>query len=118
MSETDLQLQIMNLVQSRGGYSINVMSASKDGVHDTIHCYKGRFLSIEVKIGKNQPSDLQLVNGLATIQSGGIAACVWDLETVKYLLDTLDEKVNLISTPKGFNKFFEMFKQTPKLPRL
>jgi len=118
MKESELQKQIINLIESRGGYSINVMSASKDGVHDVISCYKGRFLSIEVKVKNNQPSELQLDNGLAVINAGGVSACVWVLGDVEDILDVLDTDFNLINTPKYLNHFHDLFKQTPKLPRL
>ena len=52
-----------------GGYG-------RSGIPDIISCYKGRFIAIECKAGKNQPTALQVDNIKRIRASGGIAVVV------------------------------------------
>ncbi len=52
-----------------GGYG-------KSGVPDIICCYKGRFIAIECKAGKNEPTALQWKNLHAIQDAKGIALVI------------------------------------------
>ncbi len=52
-----------------GGYG-------KSGVPDIIVCYRGRFIGIECKAGKNKCTTLQLKNIDEILDNGGIALVV------------------------------------------
>jgi Holliday junction resolvase len=67
-----------------GGYG-------KSGVPDIVGCYKGRFFGIEVKAGKNKPTELQKHQLKLIAEAGGIAMVVNEntLHTMEYRLNGL-----------------------------
>lgn len=106
MSEHDTQSAIIQLITVRGGIAIRVNSgmhvikgndgstrvfkgASK-GTSDIIACFKGKFLAIEVKHGKNQATPEQRDFIQRVNDCGGIGIVTWDLDKVIYLLDMID----------------------------
>ena len=52
-----------------GGYGAS-------GVPDIVVCYKGRFIGIECKAGKNKPTDLQKRNLDAIVSNGGTSLVI------------------------------------------
>ena len=67
-----------------GGYG-------KSGVPDIVGCYKGRFFGIEVKAGKNTPTELQKHQLKLITEAGGIAIVVNEntLHSMEYRLNGL-----------------------------
>ena len=67
-----------------GGYG-------KSGVPDIVGCYKGRFFGIEVKAGKNTPTELQKHQLKLITEAGGIAMVVNEntLHSMEYRLNGL-----------------------------
>ena len=66
-----------------GGYG-------SSGVPDIVACYKGRFIGIECKAGKNKPTALQEKN-LNSISSNGGVALVINENNLELLVSTLME---------------------------
>ena len=64
-----------------GGYG-------KSGIPDIICCYKGRFIAIECKAGKNEPTALQWKNLQAIQDAKGIALVIneHNVDDVEYAL--------------------------------
>lgn len=62
----------------------------KSGVPDIICCYKGKFIAIECKAGKNKPTALQ-EKELAEIRSAGGIALVIREDNVYELEEILNE---------------------------
>ncbi len=87
--EAKLQKKIIDYINKGGGYAVNIMSASTDGVPDILACIEGKFVGLEVKVGSNKPSDLQLANQELIEDAKGIAIIVWDLKTVQALVERL-----------------------------
>ena len=56
------------------------------GIPDIIACYKGRFIALEAKVGKNKPTKLQAATIDKIRQAGGTAAVVYSIEDVKAVL--------------------------------
>ncbi len=56
------------------------------GIPDIIACYKGRFIALEAKVGKNKPTKLQAATIDKIRQAGGTAAVVYSVEDVKAVL--------------------------------
>ena len=87
MSEaTTLTNKIINHVYSSGGYAWRASStgvydqkagayrtAAKKGVSDVLACFRGKFVAIEVKIGKDRLSDEQIGFMRNIKHVGGIA---------------------------------------------
>ncbi len=57
-----------------------VMKFGITGSPDIIGCYKGRFIGVECKVGKNKPTDLQTEFAARIEENGGIAWLVYSLE--------------------------------------
>jgi Holliday junction resolvase len=72
-----------------GGYG-------SSGVPDIIVCYRGRFVAIECKSGKNKPTDLQQKNLRDISKSGGIALVINEenIDEVTRVMSDLGEKAS------------------------
>lgn len=105
MSEHDTQNAIIQLITARGGLPIRINSGkaiikrdggnqvivgAKRGTSDIIALYKGRFLAIEVKHGKNKPTREQTEFIADVRDKGGIGVCVWSVDSVIFLLKAID----------------------------
>lgn len=60
------------------------------GIPDIIVCYKGRFVALEAKVGKNQPTPLQAATIEQIRKAGGTAAVVRSVDDVKDVITTLN----------------------------
>ncbi len=60
------------------------------GIPDIIACYKGRFIALEAKVGKNKPTKLQAATIDKIRQAGGTAAVVYSVEDVKAVLSEME----------------------------
>ena len=89
MAESKPQKQILDYLEARGHYGVNVMKASKAGVSDIVACIYGTFVGIEVKFGKNKAEPLQLHN-LGLVQAaGGVGLIAYSVEDVQLVIDSL-----------------------------
>ena len=57
------------------------------GIPDIIVCYKGRFIALEAKVGKNQPTRPQAATNEQTRRAGGIACDGRSVDEVKETMD-------------------------------
>ena len=60
------------------------------GIPDIVVCYKGRFIALEAKAGKNKPTKLQAATIDKIRQAGGTAAVVYSVEDVKAVLSEME----------------------------
>ncbi len=60
------------------------------GIPDLIVCYKGRFLGLEAKVGKNKPTKLQEHTIEQIRIAGGIAVVVRSVDDVKAVIAELE----------------------------
>ncbi len=56
------------------------------GIPDIICCYRGRFIGLEVKTEKGQPTELQKATIKRIINAGGTAVVVRSVDEVKAVL--------------------------------
>jgi Holliday junction resolvase len=56
------------------------------GIPDIIICYNGRFVALEVKVGKNKPTRLQAATIEQIQKAGGTAEVVYSLEDAKKVI--------------------------------
>ena len=97
MKESVLVTKMLELIRERGGYAENIWGGGfqSAGIPDILACYKGVFLGIEVKVGKNTPSELQKAKVKLINDAGGLAFVTWDdLEQLTAALDFIDHKVD------------------------
>ena len=62
------------------------------GIPDIIVCHRGRFIALEAKVGKNQPTKLQSATIQQIRKAGGTAAVVRSIEDVKAALAETETK--------------------------
>lgn len=88
--ESDLQRAVNKYLKTQDGWFYHPRDLRK-GIPDLIGVYKGWFVAIELKVGKNTPSKLQEYN-LDKIQSMGGRTCVaYTVEEVQRFLKELDD---------------------------
>ena len=75
------------------------------GVSDIICCHEGRFLAIETKAGKNEPTKLQLSTLRSIINHAGCALVVREsnIDDVETVLDFIEMNSNTSFCWRGFD---------------
>ena len=59
------------------------------GIPDIIVCHKGKFIALEAKVGRNQPTRLQAAPIEQIRRAGGVAAVVRSVDEVKEIMQTI-----------------------------
>lgn len=62
------------------------------GIPDIIVCYKGHFIGLEAKVGKNQPTPLQSITLSRMRAAGATAVVVRSVDDVKTIISKLEER--------------------------
>ena len=89
---TNLQRKVQEYLVSKGAYEFKVHGSAymKSGIPHIISCYKGLFIGIECKIGKNKMSKLQEEHRDQILAAGGIHILAYNLEDVKKIIEKID----------------------------
>lgn len=91
--EKKVKNQVMKILKEAGAYSFYASTGGygKSGVPDIICCYRGHFLAIECKAGKNKPTTLQTMNIDQINNCGGTAIIIHEgnIDTLKPLLQSI-----------------------------
>ena len=76
--ESKVKKNVKKILDDFGCYHFSPATGGygSSGVPDLIACYKGKFIGIECKAGKNQPTALQADNIARIRKCGGIAMVV------------------------------------------
>ena len=92
--EGKVKKQVKKILDDVGAYHFSPMTAGygRSGVPDIIACVKGKFIGIECKAGKNEPTLLQKHN-MDLIQRAGGYTIVVNESNMQVLLTTLKELV-------------------------
>ena len=104
-SEHEVQSTIIDLIRVRGGVATRVNSGSiltkrgdktyvvklaDKGTSDTIGCYRGVALYIEVKKPGKKPTPEQIAFLESVARAGGVGLLAYDSEFVEYNLNEID----------------------------
>jgi Holliday junction resolvase len=73
---------------------VKTIVASRSGLPDLIACYKGYFISIEVK-GDSEVSALQKYNLEQIQKAGGAAIVAYDISEVVDLIEVISHRKNI-----------------------
>jgi hypothetical protein len=92
MTEQSIQRAIIKELEKRGAYCVKVIQAHKAGVSDIICCYRGRFLSLEVKTPQGRVAPLQEYHLDKVREAGGIGEIVRSVGDVRELIDNLGSR--------------------------
>lgn len=84
---------IKKLIRSRGGWCVKVHGGPYQdaGTPDILACYKGRFISVEVKTSRGVVRSEQKVTQRAITGSGGYALITHLIGDVADVLDAIDK---------------------------
>ena len=76
--ESKVKKKIHDVLKAHGAYAVNYIGGmhANNGTPDILACYKGRFIGIEAKAGKNKPTDLQTSNLRTIDEAGGLALVI------------------------------------------
>ena len=82
MRESTLQKQIIDYMTGRGAYVVNNhgSSYSRKGVADLSICYKGKYIAVECKVGKNKLSEAQKIHIERLNRAGGVSIVPYTLD--------------------------------------
>lgn len=96
MKESDLVTKIKKYLIKQGAYAEKIWGGGfqASGIPDILACYRGCFVGIEVKVGKNKPSEIQEVKIKNINRAGGYGVVVWSLEEVKNLIKLIDKTID------------------------
>lgn len=94
--EAKVKSKVKAIIKEYGAYSITPFTAGfgASGAPDIIVCYKGKFIGVECKAGKNQPTALQ-ESHLSNIEKCGGHALVireTNIDSLRDLFDSIQEK--------------------------
>lgn len=85
---------VCKILKQRGAYYFFPVTGGfgRSGIPDIIACYKGNFVAIECKAGKNKPTALQEAEMAKISKAGGVCLVVSEKNTedVLKLLETID----------------------------
>ena len=95
MKESDLIRKIseyLKTVQSLFFWKEHGGMYGTAGIPDIIVCYRGRFIALECKVGKNNPTVLQAQTIRQIIAAGGYAMVVRTLEEVRQVIAAFEKE--------------------------
>ena len=101
--ESKVKKKVHAILKAYEAYAVNYIGGAyaNTGTPDILACFKGRFLGIEVKAGKNKPTHIQLSN-LRRIEKAAGVALVLNETNLDVLKECLDDIRNARSNYKLF----------------
>lgn len=91
--EKKVKNEVTKILKSVNAYYFYPVTGGfgSSGVPDIVACFNGRFIGIECKAGKNEPTALQIKNLKAIEFNGGISLVVNEnnIDDVREVLDAL-----------------------------
>lgn len=96
--ESKVKKQCTKLLETHGAYYFFPVTGGfgRSGVPDIIVCYRGQFLGVECKAGKNKPTALQEAE-MAKVRAAGGSTLVINEDNINELQEWLDAR----SSPHG-----------------
>lgn len=84
-------IKYLNSLEHSNAITYTPSPYGKRSVSDILCCYKGLYLAIEIKIGKDTPSPLQKRFLCKTQAAQGFARACWSMEEVKKFIEDVDK---------------------------
>lgn len=91
-SESQLDKKIQKYCKDHNIWQMKVWGSGmqRSGIPDLLICYRGRFVGLETKVGKNKMSELQKYEVRKINESGGYATDCYTYEEFLKVLEDLD----------------------------
>lgn len=76
--EAKVKAKVVRILKDAGAYYFYPVTGGfgRSGIPDIVVCYRGKFLGIECKAGRNKPTALQLKEMIAINDAGGATLVV------------------------------------------
>lgn len=122
--ESKVKTKVHAILKAHGAYAVNYIGgiSANNGTPDILACLNGRFIGIEVKAGKNKPTDLQTLNLKRIDEAGGLALVIneTNLDQLEFTLEAAHPRSNyqLFARPlaEADTGTGTPVKRTPKAP--
>jgi Holliday junction resolvase len=93
--EKKVKDMVVEILKSRGAYYFYPVTGGfgRSGIPDIVGCYRGVFIAIECKAGKNKPTALQIAEMAKIDKASGVSMWVNenDIYVVEEALNLIDE---------------------------
>lgn len=88
MTESQLQRKVLRMIKLKFKEAWFYKASDKwvSGIPDILGCLSGRFFAIELKVGRNKPTPIQLATIDHIRRAGGDAAVCYTSREVEYFL--------------------------------
>lgn len=88
MTESQFKCKVVKLLKAElpGAWIYHPSDKWVSGIPDLLICYHGKFAAIELKVGNNKPTALQLHTLKLISAAGGATAVCWTMDEVKNFL--------------------------------
>lgn len=88
MTESQFKCKVVKLLKAElpGAWIYHPSDKWRSGIPDLLICYKHRFGAVELKVGTNQATALQLHTLKLINAAGGATAVCWTMDEVKNFL--------------------------------
>lgn len=97
MKESEYSRKVTDYLKSRGAETFNYLGSTftRTGTPDLLVNYRGVFVALELKVGKNKPSAIQKYTVNLLNDEGAYVVVPYDtLEPVRELLDAVDARLD------------------------
>lgn len=103
--ESKLEEEIEKLMQKEGIWQLARYQAqsNQNGLPDRLYLYKGILLGLELKTDKGKPTKLQIKKIGEINNNGGIGLFIRNVETVRKLIELIDDFYNIESFYTVYN---------------
>ena len=96
--ESKVKTKVHAILKAHEAYAVNYIGgiSANNGTPDILACLNGRFIGIEVKAGKNKPTDLQTLNLKRIDEAGGLALVIneTNLDQLEFILEAAHPRSN------------------------
>ena len=87
-------IKYLNSLPNTYAVTYTPSSYGKRSVSDILTCYKGHYVAIEIKIGRDTPTPLQKRSQRKTQAAQGFARVCWSMEEVKEFIKSIDKIID------------------------
>ena len=89
VTETQLANKVTKAIRDRGHWCMKVAGGphQQPGIPDILACVRGALVAIELKVGRNKPTPLQIATLGDMSEAGAVAGVAYTLDEAMDLID-------------------------------
>lgn len=93
MTESQMQAKVMQWIRKRFAFEHGFVYKASDrfiaGIPDIVGCYEGQMFGIELKVGRNKPTELQAITINNMRHAGAKVEVCYSLEEVQNFIEEI-----------------------------